>query len=85
MIKDILFEKDVITTTHFRYEGIFTKFMKYKNYRNSRTISNLDVQTHCFVCDIIFKDEENLGLLFNGSELNKLCCENCSKVLMNLD
>lgn len=78
MIKDIILEKDVITTKHYIFRGITTEFMTYERYRKARAMANMSIQKECFICENEFKDEENLGLLFNGNRTNKLCCEKCS-------
>ena len=82
MVKDIIFEKDVVKTTHFIFKGISTEFMDYKRYRLAREIANMSIQTNCFCCDERFKDEEKLSLLFNGNKTNELCCEKCSVKLI---
>lgn len=78
MIKDIVLEKDVITTKHYIFRGITTEFMTYERYRKARAMANMSIQKECFICEKEFVDEENLGLLFNGNRTNKLCCEKCS-------
>lgn len=83
MVKDILFEKDVVTTTHFVFRGISTEFMTYRRYKITREMSNLSIQTYCFICEEQFVEDENLSFLFDGNELNKLCCEKCSEALIN--
>ena len=83
MVKDIIFEKDVVTTKHYLFRGISTDFMTFEVYRKARARANMSIQKRCFVCDNEFKDEENLSLLFNGNETNELCCEKCSNDLIN--
>lgn len=81
MIKEVLFEKEVITVIKFK--DLSTNFMKYKSYKFGRQLANMDIQTHCFCCGTEFIDEEELGLLFNGNQLNQLCCEKCAIEFVN--
>ena len=83
MIKDILFEKEVITKTNHMYRCITTELMKYGRYRKVRAKANMSIQKECFCCEEPFEDDENLSLLFNGNQLNVLCCEKCSNKLIN--
>ena len=83
MIKDILFEKEVITKTNHMYRDITTEFMKYERYRKARAMANMSIQKECFCCEEPFEEDENLSLLFNGNQLNVLCCEKCSNKLIN--
>ena len=82
MIKDIILEKDVITTKHYLFRGITTEFMSFERYRKARTMANMSIQEKCFVCENQFEEEENLSLLFNGNRTNKLCCEKCTKSIL---
>ena len=83
MIKNILFEKEVITKTNYKYEYITTEFIKYDKYKKAREMNNMDVQQECFCCEVPFEDDEHLSLLSNGNQLNVLCCEKCSNKLIN--
>ena len=83
MIKDILFEKEVITKTNHMYRCITTEFVKYERYRKVRARANMSIQKECFCCEVPFEDDENLSLLSNGNQLNVLCCEKCSNKLIN--
>ena len=83
MIKDILFEKEVITKTNHMYRCITTELMKYGRYRKVRAKANMSIQKECFCCEEPFEDDENLSLLSNGNQLNVLCCEKCSNKLIN--
>lgn len=83
MIKDILFEKEVITKTNHMYRCITTEFMKYERYRKARAMANMSIQKECFCCEEPFEEDENLSLLLNGNQLNVLCCEKCSNKLIN--
>lgn len=43
MIKDIVLEKDVITTKHYLFRGITTEFMTFERYRKARSMANMKV------------------------------------------
>lgn len=83
MVKEILFEKDVIKISHFTFKSIYTGFTIYGDYKKGIKNASASIQKSCFVCDEKFKEEDNLSLLFNGNSLNQLCCEKCSQKLIN--
>ena len=62
MIKDILFEKEVITKKNHMYRCITTEFMKYERYRKARAMANMSIQKECFCCEEPFEDDENLNM-----------------------
>ena len=82
MIKDIVLEKDVVTTKHYLFRGITTEFMTFGRYRKARAMANMSIQEKCFVCENRFDEEEKLSLLFNGNRTNKLCCEKCTDAIL---
>lgn len=82
MVKDIVLEKDVVTTKYYLFRGIATEFMTFGHYRKARAMANMSIQEKCFVCENEFNEEESLSLLFNGNRTNKLCCEKCAENIM---
>ena len=84
MVKNVKVSKNVVTMTNYVFRGVYTDFMKFSSYKNSREAYNMDVQTSCFLCNTDFETNEKLGLLFNGNQENQLCCSKCSEELVQL-
>lgn len=82
MVKNVKVSKNIVTMTNYVFRGVYTDFMKFSSYKNSREAHGMDVQTSCFLCNTDFEPNEKLGLLFNGNQENQLCCSKCSEELV---
>ena len=74
----ILFEKDTTTTKHYKYTGMTEILTTFGRYKGTRERDNVSVQKKCFSCEKPFVNEENLSVLMNGNNKNKLICEDCA-------